>query len=96
MRTIEIINNTIAVKLDETGNPIESFFLPENSGVATNDLKLKVNELTTKEVDYALIQAAENGLDSDLIVLESEPRSTASDEAVLKLINKGKTIITVV
>ena len=69
-------------------------YLSAGSSVITNSDTLKVNNFSTQEVDNCLNHAAENDIEDDVIILESEPRSAASDEAVSKLIDAGKLIIT--
>ena len=99
---MKILNadNTYMIKTDANGEILEAQFCDNGTSVITNtDVvkteAIKVNNLTTKEVDYALNDAAEKGILGDLLILESEPRSAASDLAVEKLVADGKTIITV-
>jgi len=94
MITIEGQNNYI-IEVDQSGKPISGSYIDENTSAVTNNPELKANDLTTKQVDWAINDAAANGISGDVLLLESEPRSILSDLAVAKLVSEGKTIITV-
>ena len=59
------------------------------------DKEVFVTGLTSKLIDSTLDQIAEIEPVIDVINLEDSPRTTASDAAVQKLIEKGTTIITI-
>jgi len=94
MKTIAGQNNYI-IEVDQSGTPIAGSYIDENTSAITNNTSLKTNDLTTKQVDWAINDAANNGISGDVLILESEPRSILSDQAVEKLINEGKTVITI-
>ena len=71
----------------ETNQPI-SKFTPKND-------VLELTGLTSEMVDIALIDISEKQVSVDVVWIESEPRTQASDKAVEKLNNSGVTVITV-
>jgi len=70
-------------------------FTDDNVMVEGFDKEVFVTGLTSKLIDSTLDQIAEIEPVIDVINLEDSPRTTASDAAVQKLIEKGTTIITI-
>ena len=71
----------------ETNQPI-SKFTPKND-------VLELTGLTSEMVDMALVDISKKEVPVNVVWIESEPRTQASDEAVEKLNNSGVTVITV-
>lgn len=93
MKIIEA-QDTYVLQFDAVGNVTNGSYLSAGTTVISNDESTAVTGFTTPQVDWAINDAAEKGISGDLLILESEPRSIASDEAVIKLVAEGKTVIT--
>ena len=63
--------------------------------VSHEDGILQVDNLTSEQVDNSLISIDKQRVVIDVIDLEDQPRTAASDEAVENLTGKGSIIITV-
>ena len=70
-------------------------FTDDNIPVNQFDNELIVEGLKSMQVDSVINQIAEKEIQVEVIWLEDLPRTTDSDAAVVKLIEKGTTVITV-
>lgn len=71
-----------------------TIFTDDEINVIQFDKELLVENLTSKKIDETLIKISEIGIEPVIIQLYDEPRTTDSDSAVEKLIEKGTVILT--
>lgn len=97
MKQILSTQNTLIVSDNEAvvlAHPT-TVFTDDHVLVESFDKEVYATGLRSELVDSALAQIAEIEPVIEIIQLEDSPRTPASDEAVLKLIEKGSVIITV-
>ena len=96
---MKVENKHIVVQSDVNGLVIADYIdnaqIWTGNKITSGDTDLFVSDLKSLEVDTVIESIADCPQCPELIHLESEPRTPASDEAVLKLIEKGSVIITV-